>query len=208
MDKSYGHGGVGHHQNSGHHSHHHPSHHPLSFIATGTPYHSYLSYYGPSSAPPGAAGQGEAQRNSGGGDKGSSHHHHRNSANTSNTSSPLSSGYQRPLYHRSYHHHQQQQQHQPLSPTYLPYKQQHYLNPHNYQQVLSPHHQLVHSGGKDHYGGLFYGFDRVGRGGSSKLQHLSNRLHAWKSVSIVSIAQRPSVTELNSRFSGTNGCKQ
>lgn len=178
MDKSYVHG-------------HHHQHHPLSFIATGTPYHSYLSYYGPSSAPAGA-GQvsgGEAQR-SGGAERGTNHHHNhhhqqqqgaRNSANTSNTSSPLSSGYQRPLYHRTYHPNQTQPQ---LTPTYLPYKQHynggghHYLGQH-YQQ-LSPHHQL--HGGKDY---LYY--DRVSNGGrgSNKLQHLSNRLHAWKSVSIV-----------------------
>lgn len=148
MDKSY--------PQHGHH------HHPLSFIATGTPYHSYLSYYGPSSAP---AGQG-GSRDAGGGVPTGTAMPTRSSANTSNTSSPLSSGYHRPLYRSAY---------QQLSPTYLPYK--HYNS--NYFSHLSPHHQLHH---KEY---LNYG-DRSGRGGNSKLQHLSNRLHGWKSVSIVS----------------------
>ena len=147
MDKSY------------HQQQHH--HHPLSFIATGTPYHSYLSYYGPSSAPP-------AQGGAGGGTANGPALPNRSSANTSNTSSPLSSGYHRPLY-RAY---------QQLSPTYLPYKP--YSS--NYFNQLSPHHQLHH---KDY---LNYG-DRSSRS-NSKLQHLSNRLHAWKSVSIVRIKRR------------------
>ena len=151
MDKSY---------------HQHGLHHPLSFIATGTPYHSYLSYYGPSSAPPAQGGGGASGGGGGHNTATGPALPNRSSATTSNTSSPLSSGYHRPLY-RTY---------QPLSPTYLPYNQKHFNS--GYFNQLSPHHQLHHK--------EYLNYSNRATKSSNKLQHLSNRLHAWKSVSIVS----------------------
>ena len=170
MDKSY-------------HHHHFGHHHPLSFITTRTPYH--LNYYGPSSFVQSGGGSGNGSRPGEGGGGGSAPPvPKRNSANSSNTSSPLSSNCHRAPLYRTYtsplhpHHH--------LSPNYIPYNQNS-----SYFSINRPlHHHL-----KD-YNHHRHG-DRIGINNSntnivnrnytiSKLQHLSNRLHSWKSVSIVS----------------------
>ncbi|KAJ6223606.1 hypothetical protein RDWZM_002151 [Blomia tropicalis] len=171
MDKSYHHNhshlnsSQGQQQQQQSQGHHHQ--YPLSFITGGTPYTSFLNYYGPfQSVPgngPGSGVKGPAVLT-------------RSGHSSSNTSSPMSSGYRRPLF-RTYTTQQPQ--------SYVSYKHNPFTNGTNtnYHQYLhSPYypHQLAQS-----YRNLYQPDYRNRYGNNNnRLFHLSNRLHAWKSVSI------------------------